>query len=180
MTDIPNNHASPLNAAGISESQYCLHVFADGCYEPGSGQGGWAFVACRDAVEIASDFGGIRDSANNAMELIALLKAAIWINSHAAGEPAVIWSDSSYAVKGCNSWRHIWKNSGWRKKDAGTKARSRIVANHALWKAIDLQLSQNQLLTIAWCKGHSGIPGNERADALADQGRLSISNGKPA
>lgn len=173
-------HRLPLNPAETPESQCSLHVFADGCFEPGSGQGGWAFVALRDDVEIASDFGGNRDSANNAMELIALLEAAIWVNGNAAGEPAVIWSDSNYAVKGCNSWRHMWKNSGWRKKDAGTKARSRIVANHELWKAIDLQLSQNQLLSIGWCKGHSGIPGNERADALADRGRLSINHSKSA
>jgi ribonuclease HI len=87
----------------------------DGCYEPGSGHGGWAFVVYRDTAEIASGFGGAEDSANNSMELTAVLRAAIWINSEASGEPVTIWSDSVYAVKGCNSWRHIWKNNGWKK-----------------------------------------------------------------
>ncbi len=164
----------------LPETPNGLHVFADGCYEPNSGGGGWAFVAYRDAVEIASGFGGVQNSANNSTELIALLNAAIWINSNAKGEPAVIWSDSIYAIKGCNSWRHIWKNNGWKKIVPKANVRSRTIANSALWKAIDLQLSPNPLVTIAWCKGHFGIEGNERADELAERGRLSIQSGERA
>ncbi|NEJ74137.1 ribonuclease HI [Rhizobium phaseoli] len=177
MTGFPNEIRSSAPASGVPESQQGLHVFADGCYEPGSGRGGWSFVAYRDAVEIASDFGGVDDSSNNAMELTAVLKAVIWINSVAIGEPAIIWSDSVYAVKGCNSRRHIWKNNGWKKISPSGHGRRRTIDNADLWKAVDLQLSRNALVTIAWCKGHSGIIGNERADALADRGRLSIAGG---
>lgn len=46
------------------ETSEVLEVFADGCFKPGSGHGGWAFVAYRDLLEIASDFGGVQDSAN--------------------------------------------------------------------------------------------------------------------
>ncbi|MCV9961875.1 ribonuclease HI [Pararhizobium sp. BT-229] len=169
MTDFPQEQS--VRASATDQG---LHVFADGCFEPNSRQGGWAFIAYRHDVELASDFGGVQNSANNATELIAVLKAATWINSHARGEPAIIWSDSVYAVKGCNSWRHIWKNNGWKKIGANTKARSRSIANRELWKSVDLQLSQNQLVSIAWCKGHSGIDGNERADELAEHGRLSM------
>ncbi|MGO7203683.1 RNase H family protein, partial [Rhizobium ruizarguesonis] len=79
-----------------------------------------------------------------------------------------------YAVKGCNSRRHIWRNNGWRKGNPNGNARNRTIGNVELWKAVDLRLSQNALVTIAWCKGHAGIAGNERADALADRGRLSL------
>jgi ribonuclease HI len=178
MTDKTSTLHSLADAAGLPETRHGLHVFADGCYEPVSGQGGCAFVAYRDVVEIASDFGGVQDTANNSMELMAVLNAAMWIGSNAMGQPAVIWSDSIYAVKGCNSWRHIWKNNGWRKRGPNAKVRSRTIANPELWKAIDLQLSHNHLLTVAWCKGHSGILGNERADQLADNGRLSMQSGK--
>ncbi len=174
MTGIANELSSPATTVGLPETQHGFHVFVDGCYEPGSGHGGWAFVVYRDAAEIASGFGGAEDSANNSMELTAVLRAAIWINREASGEPATIWSDSIYAIKGCNSWRHIWKNNGWKKSSPNGNARKRTVANAELWKAVDLQLSQNALMTIVWCKGHSGIAGNERADALADKGRLSI------
>ena len=176
MTGISNELRSAATSGGIPAVQQGLHVFVDGSYEPGSGHGGWAFVVYRDASEIASGFGGVKDSANNSMELTAVLKAAIWINSDASGEPATIWSDSVYAVTGCNSRRHIWKNNGWKKGSPNGNARRRTIANAELWKAVDLQLSQNALMTIAWCKGHSGIAGNERADELADRGRLSILN----
>ncbi|MBB3351751.1 ribonuclease HI [Rhizobium lentis] len=172
MAGICKELSSPTTTAPTA--QHGLHVFADGCYDPGSGHGGWAFVAYRDSVEIASNFGGVRDSANNSMELTAVLQAVMWISSDATGEAATIWSDSIYAVKGCNDRRHIWRNNGWKKNNPNGNARSRAIADAELWKAVDLQLSRNALVTIAWCKGHSGISGNERADELADGGRLSI------
>lgn len=148
-----------------------LDVYADGCYEPESGTGGWAFVAYRDGLEVASEFGHVERSSNNAMELMALLKAATWINGHAAGEPSTLWSDSAYGVNGCNHWRHIWKSRGWRKKGPDPKARSRTIADRELWMAIDDALSKNERLQVVWCKGHSGIPGNEKSDKLAEVGR---------
>jgi ribonuclease HI len=177
MTDISPTLHSPLNMTGMLEHRPELQIFADGCHEPKSGHGGWAFVAYRDVAEIATGFGGVRDSANNMMELMALLKAALWINENAIGEPAIIWSDSDYAVNGCTNWLPIWKNNGWRTRSPNGNARSRKIANSDLWKAIDLQLSENRLLEIDWCKGHSGIHGNERADALADSGRRLLGNG---
>lgn len=150
-----------------------IHIYADGCHEPVSGTGGWAFVVYRDSFEIASCSGKIERTSNNAMELSAVLEAATWANANAVGEAAILWSDSVYAVNGCNQWRHIWKNSGWRKKAPGSNARSRAIANPELWKAIDEVLCRNALLTVAWCKGHSGIPGNEKADGLAEFGRRS-------
>lgn len=155
-------------------NRHGLQLFADGCHEPRSAEGGWAFVVYRDAEEISADCGGIRNATNNAMEVMALLQALRWVNGHAAGQVAIIWSDSHHAVNGCNSWLPIWRHNGWKKIDPNPRARRRTIADPDLWKAVDLQLSQNPLVTIAWCKGHVGIDGNERADALANEGRLSI------
>jgi len=157
-----------------------LHVFTDGCFDPGSADGGWAFVAYRDGVEIASGCGGIRKTANNATEIAAVLEAASWIGGNAAGEPAVIWSDSLYAVRGCNLLLPIWRGNGWKKIDANPNVRRRTIADVGLWRAVDLLLTQNALVTVDWCKGHFGIDGNERADALADKGRLSIHRARQA
>lgn len=167
LTDLGSGSGQVLDAS------IGVHVYADGCYEPRTKTGGWAFIAFRDHVEIASDFGHVDRSANNAMELTALLQAALWINHSAIGEPSILWSDSVYAVNGCNQWRPIWKNWGWRKRGSNPNARSRPVADRELWIAIDAALSANSILRVAWCKGHSGIPGNERADLLAEHGRRS-------
>jgi ribonuclease HI len=170
MTDTENDAAT----GGAPTARHGLHLFTDGCCEPKSGDGGWAFVAYRDGVEIASAFGGVRKSANNAMEAVAILHAATWINSQAKAEAAIIWSDSASAVTGCNRWRPIWKTNGWKKITANPNIRSRTIADPELWQAIDAELSRNDSLTIAWCKGHARIDGNERADELAENGRLSM------
>ena len=157
--------------AGVAHG---LQVYSDGCYEPRSDTGGWAFIAYRNGQEIASGHGGIAGSSNNAMELVALLEAAHWLNANALGEPAILWTDSAYAVNGSLHWRQIWKNRNWRKKGADPKARSRPVRDAELWKAIDAELSRNTLIAVAWCKGHSGLAGNERADLLAEEGRQGV------
>lgn len=146
-------------------------IFADGCFEPRSRQGGWAFAAYRDGQEIASGCGGVTDTANNTMELVALSNAAQWIEVNARDEVIILWTDSVYAVNGCNRWRHIWKNNGWKKISPNAKTRNRAIPDADLWKAVDALLSRLPLVTVAWCKGHSGLAGNERADELAEIGR---------
>lgn len=166
------------DAGSSSSTGHRVDVYSDGCYQPEDGSGGWAYVAYRDGVEIAADFGHVNRSSNNAMELTALLKAAIWINTHAASEPSVLWSDSVYAVMGSNRWRHVWRSRGWRKKGPDPKARSRTIPDRELWIAVDSALSTNGSLQVRWCKGHSGIPGNEKSDELADRGRLMTERDK--
>lgn len=177
MNDALTMLGSRTHTAEAQPSSAGFHVFTDGSYEPSSGEGGWAFVVYHDGTEIASEFGGARRSADNTMELTALLKATLWVNGNASAKSAIVWSDCVYAVNGCNSWRLIWKNNGWKKIVPNARVRSRRIANAELWMAIDLQLSSNPELTVAWCKGHSGLVGNERADRLAALGRQSARTG---
>ncbi|MDM9626961.1 ribonuclease HI [Rhizobium sp. S152] len=172
MTD---HSSGTIDAVDVApDTRFGLHLFADGCFEPQSGNGGWGFVIYRDDIEIASGSGGVEDTANNAAEVAALLAASSWVAVNAPLQAAVIWSDSVYAVNGCNNWRPIWRNNGWKKISANKNLRSRVIASVDLWKSIDAILSRNPLLVVAWCKGHAGTPGNERADMLAEQGRLSL------
>ena len=166
---------NPGGASKVDQNRpdTCLTVFCDGGCVPNPGLGGWAFVVYRDGAEIAHDVGGIENATNNVAELTALLRAVEWISEH-AGALATIISDSRYVVDGCNIWRHSWRSKGWKRKSANAKPANQAVANLELWQAIDTALTENPLISVAWCKGHSGVLGNVRADDLASIGRASV------
>lgn len=178
MDETSAQSASPAQAAEMLAISDGVQIFTDGSYEPKSGNGGWAFVVYRNGIEAACEWGGAHQSRDNTMELTALLKAMLWLNRTMPGNPATLVTDCVYAVKGCNSWRQIWRNNGWRKIGPNAKARNRKIVNADLWMAIDGELDRNPQLAITWCKGHSGLAGNERADALAALGRQSASRGR--
>lgn len=143
-----------------------LHVFADGACEPNPGPGGWGVAVYHDGVEIASDHGGAAETTNNRMELTGLLKGIE--AAKALGAPATLWCDSQYAVKGATSWMFSWKKRGWKKPG------NEELKNIELWQAIDAALAGVDQVAIEWCRGHSGIVGNERADELSNLGMASL------
>jgi len=55
-----------------------------------------------------------------------------------------------------------WKTKGWRGSN------KKIVQNKELWQRLD-ELNQKHNVQWAWVKGHSGNPGNELADTLANR-----------
>lgn len=66
-----------------------------------------------------------------------------------------------YLRRGITEWIHGWQKRGWK-----TAARQ-PVKNAELWQAL-LEETQRHDMSWHWVKGHSGHPGNERADALAN------------
>lgn len=148
------------------------HVFCDGCCEPNPGPGGWGVAVHRDGVEIASDHGGDPAATNNRMELTSLLKGIG--HAKALKAPVTVWCDSQYAVKGTNEWRHGWKKNGWQRAGAKAEPKNRILLNSELWQAIDAAMVGVDHVRVKWCKGHAGIIGNERADALSSLGVAGV------
>jgi ribonuclease HI len=104
--------------------------------------------------------GGENPSSNNRMELLAPISALEHLR-----EPSTVtvYSDSEYVVKGITSWIAGWKAKGWL-----TKAKQ-PVKNRELWVRLDAARSRHAV-TFEWVRGHSGIEGNERADALSQRG----------
>ena len=74
-----------------------------------------------------------------------------------------LYTDSQYVRKGITEWMVGWKKNGWK-----TAAR-KPVKNEDLWRALDEEVARHEIRW-HWVKGHSGVPGNERADALANLG----------
>ena len=77
----------------------------------------------------------------------------------------LLYLDSEYVRKGITEWIHGWKAKGWR------TAAKQPVKNVDLWKQLDdAVVTSEHVIEWRWVKGHAGDPGNERADALANQG----------
>jgi ribonuclease HI len=144
-----------------------IEVYCDGACEPNPGVGGWGFAAIENGLEIHSAFGGNPETTNNVMELTAALNALTWMAMNCAGRPALLFCDSRYVVDGCNDWRFKWKAKGWKRGKEEVK-------NLGLWLALDEVLTIYPL-KLTWCRGHSGIAGNERADELSMMGIHGIS-----
>jgi ribonuclease HI len=104
--------------------------------------------------------GGEKETTNNRMELTAAIKAL-----EAVKKPAVIelTTDSQYVRKGITEWLQGWKKKGWK------NSQKKPVKNSDLWRQLDQQ-NQRHSVSWHWVKGHSGHPGNEKADELANRG----------
>lgn len=133
-------------------------IYTDGACRGNPGPGGWgAFMSWGDHERDLK--GGNRETTNNRMELTAAIEALA-----ALKRPCVVdlYTDSEYLRKGITEWMENWKRNGWR-----TSAK-KPVKNADLWQALE-EASHKHAVNWHWVKGHNGDPGNERADALANE-----------
>jgi ribonuclease HI len=75
---------------------------------------------------------------------------------------AKVYTDSEYVRRGILEWVAGWKRRGWVTADR------KPVKNQDLWQRLD-ELAAAHKIEWHWVKGHSGVPGNERVDLLANQ-----------
>lgn len=105
-------------------------------------------------------YGAEIETTNNRMELRAAIEALRVLKEHCE---VILTTDSVYVKNGITSWLENWKAKGWK-----TAAR-KPVKNVDLWQQLDEQNARHDVRW-EWVKGHSGHPGNERADELANRG----------
>lgn len=136
-----------------------VEIYADGACKGNPGPGGWGAWLLSDGKEKTLSGGEVLTT-NNRMELTAVIRAL-----EALKKPCTvkIYTDSSYVQKGISEWIIGWKARNWRTAD------KKPVKNEDLWKVLDDLAKQHQIEWV-WVKGHAGNVGNERADALANQG----------
>lgn len=138
-----------------------VEIYTDGACKGNPGPGGWGAVLRSGSTE-KELFGGEAGTTNNRMELTAVIQALA-----ALKRPCHVnlYLDSEYVRKGITEWIHGWKARGWR------TASKEPVKNADLWQTLDgLVHGGAHRIEWHWVKGHAGIPGNERADALANRG----------
>ena len=138
-----------------------VQIYTDGACKGNPGPGGWGAWLKSGATE-KELFGGELNTTNNRMELQAVIEG---LGALKRPCKVVLYLDSQYVRMGITEWIHGWKAKGWR---TSTK---QPVKNVELWQQLDKLVSEGgHQIEWRWVKGHSGDPGNERADALANKG----------
>ena len=138
-------------------------IYSDGACKGNPGPGGWGAWLAWEGHE-KELFGGEATTTNNRMELTAVIQALASLKRTC---DVVIYTDSEYVRKGITEWIHGWKQRGWKTAD------KKPVKNSDLWQQLDAQ-GRLHHVDWRWVKGHSGDPGNERADQLANRGVASV------
>jgi ribonuclease HI len=136
-----------------------VKIYIDGACKGNPGPGDWGALLCYGDIE-KELYGGELGATNNQMELMGAIKAL-----EALSRPCkiILTTGSEYVRKGILEWV-----PGWKKRDWMTAAK-KPVKNKALWLRLDQAQSKHEIKW-KWVKGHSGHPGNERADDLANRG----------
>ncbi|MBL1275181.1 MAG: ribonuclease HI [Ectothiorhodospiraceae bacterium] len=147
-------------------SEQKIEMFTDGACRGNPGPGGWGTLLRYTSNGAAADctekemFGGEPDTTNNRMELMAAIQGLEALKSPCQ---VTLTTDSQYVLKGATEWMTGWKRKSWM------TASKKPVKNVDLWQRLDSALSPHDVKW-EWVRGHTGHPGNERADALANRG----------
>jgi ribonuclease HI len=142
-----------------------IDIYTDGACKGNPGPGGWGALLKSGSTE-KELFGGEANTTNNRMEMMAVIQAL-----EALKRPCKVnlYLDSKYVLQGITEWIHGWKARGWR------TASKEPVKNVELWQRLDAIVSTGgHEIDWRWVRGHTGDPGNERADALANKGVSSV------
>jgi len=133
-------------------NQNTVIIHTDGACRGNPGIGAWAATleynsACKEIS------GVVEHTTNNQMELLAVIEA---IKSLKKQITVILYTNSTYVLKGIKEWIINWRKTGFKK-----------IKNVELWQELDV-LAQAHTITWHWVRGHNGHPGNERVDLLAN------------
>jgi len=131
----------------------------DGACSGNPGPGGWGALLRYEDGSV-EEFGGFDPATtNNRMELQAALAVLERLQDLPRHPDLRLRTDSKYLIDGLGSWMKGWKRKGWK------TAAGKPVLNQDLWQALDRARLDD--VPLAYVKGHSGDPDNERVDQIA-------------
>jgi ribonuclease HI len=150
---------APPGAAAVTHSA-TIEIWTDGACRGNPGPGGWGALM-RSGTHSRELYGGARDTTNNRMELTAVIEALAALKKRPSD--VVVHTDSQYVKLGITEWMAQWQKRGWKTADR------KPVKNLDLWQRL-AELAAQHRVEWRWVRGHAGVEGNERADALANRG----------
>lgn len=134
-------------------------IYTDGACSGNPGPGGYGTVLIYNGTRKELS-GGYRDTTNNRMEIMAVLKGL-----EALKQPCnvTVYSDSKYVVDAIEKgWLNNWRKNNW------IKSNKEKALNVDLWKRL-LDLMEIHTVNFKWVKGHHENEENNRCDQLAVQ-----------
>lgn len=136
-------------------------IYTDGACSGNPGPGGWASIVVLPEGEIKELGGGAERVTNNQMELLATIQGLISVQKRT--DPVVVFTDSTYVIRGITQWIWGWKKRGWK------NAEGQEVLNRDLWEQLHQTVMARGKDNVDWkyIRGHTGNPGNERCDEIA-------------
>jgi ribonuclease HI len=144
-------------------------AFTDGAAKGNPGPGGWGVVILTPDGRVTELGAAVPHATNNQMELTGAIRALRHLD--AVPGAVEIYTDSTYVIKGITEWIFAWRRRDWKTME-GTD-----VSNRELWQQLSDLVTARGSRNLKWhyVRGHSGIPGNERVDEIAD----SLAQGLP-
>ncbi|NBD31695.1 MAG: DUF4326 domain-containing protein [Cyanobacteria bacterium] len=143
-------------------------IYSDGACSGNPGPGGWGIAVTGDSGQTFTheEGGSASHTTNNRMEIKGAIAAIHKAN--ALNRSAIIKTDSNLVNQAINGkdggtpWLEKWEGNGFK------TAKKKPVENQDLWKELSQSLKESKVsITVEKVAGHSNIPGNERADAIA-------------
>ena len=135
-----------------------VELYTDGACRGNPGPGGWGVVMRYNGHERHLS-GAAGQTTNNRMELQAAIEGLTELTRPC--EVRLI-TDSRYLKDGITLWLERWRRNQWR------TAAKKPVKNIDLWQALQKQVERHRI-EWRWVRGHTGDPGNELADKLANR-----------
>ncbi len=140
-------------------------AFTDGAAKGNPGPGGWGAVMLIAGASVRELGASGGHTTNNRMEMMAVTCALEWLAASDAKQPmeVLVVTDSTYVLRGVTEWVANWKRRGWK------TLQGEDVANRDLWERLERAI--DGCLHVRWrhVPGHSGFPGNVRADEIASE-----------
>ena len=143
-------------------SEQPIVVFTDGAAKGNPGPGGWGAVILTPDGHVTELGGRAPHTTNNQMELTGPIEALMRLRRIPG--PLAIYTDSTYVIRGIRDWIWAWRKRNWKTTEGGD------VSNRELWERLGALVAERGTNGIEWhyVRGHTGIPGNERVDEIAD------------
>src|SRR6202011_2420806 len=156
-SSLPNASRKDRRASSERRSYMSeVEITTDGSCLGNPGPGGWACILRSGQHERVLQ-GGVADTTNNRMELIAAIEG---LRALKRASQVTVLTDSEYVRRGITEYLPRWKANGWR---AST---GKPVVNRDLWEELEELVGYHEVTWIH-VRGHSGQPNHERCDSLA-------------